>query len=92
LRSWAAEANLPQPVRAYRNRFFMKLSLGMHKLLGNLDSNESKYWRAWEDANGKSAVDATADSDDWAPGLVQALTELEQAARHPRAFSRSVRA
>jgi D-aspartate ligase len=91
LSSWAAAANLPQPVRAYRNRFFMKLSLGMRKLLGNLDSNESQYWRAWEEAHGEGAVDASVDSDDWAPGVVQALIELEQAARHPRAFLRSVR-
>lgn len=77
--------------RVQVNGFFLALLLGMRGLMFHLDAGEKQRWRAWRRAHSADMVDAVDAPDDRRPRLVQVLSEVRAAVRHPRAFLRNLR-
>jgi D-aspartate ligase len=60
----------------YTHRFVFELLLALERASRSMSGAEYARWRAWYRANRHTAVDASADPIDWAPGVVHAAAEL----------------
>ncbi|MGZ6035291.1 MAG: carbamoyl-phosphate synthase [Myxococcaceae bacterium] len=72
----------------YAFRFGHHLLFAARRLAGTSTAEESARWSRWISEDPTRFVDASADPDDWAPGLVHAVAELWAAVRHGRGYLR----
>lgn len=72
----------------YCFRFAHHLLLTLRRLAGTSSAAETARWRRWGRDNRARMVDASADTDDWLPGIVHASAEVWNAARHARGYLR----
>jgi D-aspartate ligase len=60
----------------YTHRFVFELLLAAQRATQPISAAEHSRWRGWYERNRDRAADASADTHDWAPGLVHATAEL----------------
>jgi predicted ATP-grasp superfamily ATP-dependent carboligase len=71
---------------AFCNRLGLRVLLGAQHLLGTMSSSEADSWRKWVKDRQNRLVDPVADGDDSAPVWADAMIQLYDCMRHPRAF------
>jgi predicted ATP-grasp superfamily ATP-dependent carboligase len=71
----AASARVPDDASIYCHRVSFELSLATQRLCGSLTAAERDRWKQWYERHRTRAVDASASSRDWLPGLVHAAAE-----------------
>ena len=73
---------------AYCFQFGHQMLLTLRRLAGTSSAAESERWKVWNVRNRERMVDASADAEDWLPGVVHATAELWRAARYARGYVR----
>jgi D-aspartate ligase len=73
---------------AYCFQFGHRMLLTLRRLAGTSSAAEASRWKQWRTRNSARLVDASADAEDWLPGLVAATAEVWGAARYPRGYLR----
>jgi D-aspartate ligase len=73
---------------AYCFEFGHRMLMTLRWLAGTSSTAEASRWRQWRTAKGARLVDASADTEDWLPGLVAASAEMWNAARYVRGYVR----
>lgn len=68
-------AQAPGGAKIFTHRVVFELLLLAQRLSGSMSASERRRWRQWLDESRDHAADASADSRDWAPGVVHALAE-----------------
>lgn len=76
----------------FAHGFNLRWNLLAGALLGTISRPQGRRWRDWLAARPDRYVDAIADANDPAPGLISAAATIWDSIRHPRAFWRRVRA
>jgi D-aspartate ligase len=72
---------------AYCFLFGHQMLLALRRLAGTSSAEESARWKGWRKR--ERLVDASADAEDWLPGLVHATAEVWSAARYARGYVRN---
>lgn len=75
---------------AYCNRLELEMLLRLQRLTGLVGQAEAQRWRGWLAARRGKIVDAVLDRADPRPAVAQAITQIVQNLRHPRAFYREI--
>jgi D-aspartate ligase len=71
---------------AYCFQFGHRMLMTLRRLAGTTSAAESARWKGWSARNRARMVDASADAEDWLPGVVHATAELWSAARYARGY------
>ncbi|MFL5378029.1 MAG: carbamoyl-phosphate synthase [Myxococcales bacterium] len=74
----------------YLHRFALSLQIFAQRVSGRMPRDVARRWKEWYAAHRRIAVDAAFDKRDPVPGLLEALSLVWGAARHPRGFLRSI--
>jgi predicted ATP-grasp superfamily ATP-dependent carboligase len=77
---------------AFCNRFGLSLTLAAHRTFGRMTYKEAALWRQWRTDCGENIVDAVHDTGDPYPALIDAIQQVMQSVRHPRAYLREMAA
>jgi predicted ATP-grasp superfamily ATP-dependent carboligase len=75
---------------AFCNRMGLNVLVGAQRLFGTMSPADAARWFAWAQPNGKVLVDAVDAADDRGPLLADAVRQLYDCVRHPRAFVRMI--
>lgn len=84
----AAQLTRPGHAPVYCHCAALRRLLRWQEASGALAPEDAAGWRTWLGTHPR--VDAVRAPDDWAPAAVDALNRLAAAARHPRAFVRTM--
>lgn len=76
--------------KTFCNRFGLGLLMGAQRLSQKMSAQDADRWRSWWRANQVRMVDSVQDPDDPTPARIDVAWQLYLAARHPRAFLRTV--
>jgi predicted ATP-grasp superfamily ATP-dependent carboligase len=71
---------------AFCNGLELSLMVNMQRLCRTMSAEEAKQWRCWTNGVTRKVVDASRDSTDPLPRIVDVAQHLAVAVRHPRSF------
>ena len=75
---------------AFCNSVGLEMLIGAQRLSGKMSADEARHWRDWRSERRAKIVDPVVDRDDPLPLVADVATQIYGAARHPRAFLRSI--